>query len=252
MNISIAQAFSKSAKQYDRHAKLQRQVTDELFARISPPIENSTRLDLGNGTGYAHPLLANKNQKVIGLDIAYQMCRHYHDTYPDACSINADMEAIPLQSSSIDHVFSSMSVHWCSLDNVFAEIHRILKPKGSFAVSIVSDGSLYELSNTLTELGFDKQINNFPTINAIENALPNTQWECVWQTQTIVEHYTHIIDILRNIKAIGASTKLQATTRYPGKHFYNEANTLYHNQYGSSDKTIPLTWKVHYITGKKL
>ncbi|KAG0223698.1 S-adenosyl-L-methionine-dependent methyltransferase [Mortierella sp. GBAus27b] len=101
-------------------------------------------VDVGTGTGQVATVLADKFEHVYGVDASAAMLasavQKPNITY--RVSKSEDLSWIP--DSSVDVVTVAEAIHWFDLPRFFAEVKRILKPKGTFAV--ISYG-LAKLSN---------------------------------------------------------------------------------------------------------
>ncbi|KAG0223697.1 S-adenosyl-L-methionine-dependent methyltransferase [Mortierella sp. GBAus27b] len=93
----------------------------------------TTAVDVGTGTGQVATVLADKFEHVYGVDISATMLasavQKPNITY--RVSKSEDLSWIP--DSSIDAVTVAEAIHWFDLPKFFAEVKRILKPKGTFA-----------------------------------------------------------------------------------------------------------------------
>ncbi len=114
---------------------LDRQVLDTFVERIAA---GESVLDLGCGPGQVGKYLAERALLVVGMDLAQQMlfvARRRTGNGRLACG---DMRAIPIRSGSFSGVVAFYSVHNLprrALRTALAEIHRILKPSGTFVVA---------------------------------------------------------------------------------------------------------------------
>ena len=96
-------------------------------------------LDLGCGYGYYTDYFQNIGAEVLGVDGSSKMIEIAKNRYPncsfDICDIT---ESFPFEDESFDLVFCNqvlMDVE--SVEKVFSECYRILKPNGVFYYSIV-------------------------------------------------------------------------------------------------------------------
>lgn len=120
----------------DRRPTLRR-VLGRLFDRLLPG-SPETVLDLGCGTAYYWPVLAERCDRLLGVDISPAMLargrRHLIDSrqIPGLlfCSV---ADRIPLAAASVDVVLAVDALHHVAdLDAVLAEVRRILRPGGRF------------------------------------------------------------------------------------------------------------------------
>lgn len=129
--------------------------TEELLSLSA----SETVLDIGCGNGYVLNLLANRYScQFTGIDISESMIetasqrnvKFLKDGKMNFLCKNAvDM---PFADNSFDKAFTINTVYfWDSLENVLAEIHRILKPKGLFINTLYTNKTLDRISHTKFE-----------------------------------------------------------------------------------------------------
>jgi 2-polyprenyl-3-methyl-5-hydroxy-6-metoxy-1,4-benzoquinol methylase len=99
-------------------------------------IRNKVVLDSGCGKGEMSVLLAFQGAKVIGLDAskpAINDSRSLAQSFgvENHCSfIQAQSESIPIQSESVDIIFSKSTIQYMDREKVLDEYTRIIKPDG--------------------------------------------------------------------------------------------------------------------------
>jgi arsenite methyltransferase len=111
------------------------------FARIE---EGETILDLGCGAGIDSILAARRtgpSGRVIALDFLPEMLERTAAAAAEAGLANietleAEMEAIPLEDESVDHVITNGVINLSGRKRrVLAEIARVLRPGGELALA---------------------------------------------------------------------------------------------------------------------
>ena len=117
------------------HLPLDRSVLETFAGRMAA---GELVLDLGCGPGQVGQYLAELGLLVLGMDLSQRMllvARRRTGTRRIVCG---DMRSIPLSSGSLSGVVAFYSVHNLprrTLETALAEIHRILKPSGTFVVA---------------------------------------------------------------------------------------------------------------------
>ena len=100
------------------------------LASLSPPARIA---DLGCGSGVFSSILLQKGFKCVGVDIAFGLTFIGHKLYPDLKFVNADIEALPFRSESMDAVLLSAVVHHLPDSTACArEVFRVIRPGGVF------------------------------------------------------------------------------------------------------------------------
>lgn len=164
----IKQHFNKAAKHYDDYAILQYETTKELFSLAKPYLKGLT-LDLGCGTGYFQEISQIKD--IIQLDLAFNMCQiavQKNNNY----AITANINNLPIKENSLESIFSSLTLQWSeNLNLTLKEINHTLKKDHHLAFSIIGDGSLNELKESLAKTPPYPKTHSFITKENLKKAL---------------------------------------------------------------------------------
>jgi malonyl-CoA O-methyltransferase len=153
----LAQNFSRAAAHYRRHAALQQTVCERLAERLELfRIEPQVVLDLGCGTGHAWPALRRRFPRagLLGLDLAAGMLVESRRGrwWRRERLVCADAEQLPLADASVDVIFSSLMLQWCTPpDRALAECRRVLRPEGLLLLSTLGPDTLRELRTAWPE-----------------------------------------------------------------------------------------------------
>jgi SAM-dependent methyltransferase len=118
-----------------------RPVGEQAIARmhVAP---DSRVLDVGCGSGWATRLLADcaVNGRVTGIDISDEMvglARESSQTYANVDFEVASAEQLPFADNEFSHAFSMESLYYYKdIPKALDEIHRVLKPGGSFTAVV--------------------------------------------------------------------------------------------------------------------
>ncbi len=100
--------------------------------------QSSNVLDIGCGTGRLLGRLAAKYPSLqgTGLDFSAEMLRQAHRANrhrPRLIFVQGNAASLRFADEQFDAVFNTLSfLHYSEPDQVFAEIHRVLRPGGSF------------------------------------------------------------------------------------------------------------------------
>ena len=89
-----------------------------------------TVLDLAAGTGKLTRLLVSTGAEVIAVEPIEEM----RAKIEGARVLAGTAESIPLGDASVDAVTVAQAFHWFKPDQALAEIHRVLRPGGGFAL----------------------------------------------------------------------------------------------------------------------
>lgn len=127
-------AFGRTAREYELGrpewpAELLEQVVAELG--LAPDAEV---LDLGAGTGKLTRLLVPRFARVVAVEPDDLMRAVLEEVVPGAEALAGSAESIPLDANAVDAVFSGEAFHWFATPETIAELERVLRPHGAFAI----------------------------------------------------------------------------------------------------------------------
>lgn len=206
--LAIADSFSRAAEHYDQSAYLQRRIGTKLLSYLPDHLKLTHWLDLGCGTGYFTHHLTQKfpNSYGVGLDLAeamlYQAKCH---THADAWVVG-DGEHLPLQSNSIDLIYSNLAIQWChDFDRVLQEAYRVLKPNGIMLFTSLCEGTLYELAHSWKAVDDYQHVNSFLPFSHYQQIIDHSDFQMI-ETCCQVEmcYYQSIKVLMKELKGIGA------------------------------------------------
>lgn len=250
----VRRAFDSAADTYDDHAALQRLVVDNLLDSLDIiRIEPRTILDIGAGTGYCARGLTRRfrSSSVLLLDLSAPMLAAARTQAPRWRSreryVCADGEALPLADASVDFVFSSLTFQWCNdLDALFAECHRVLKPKGLLQFSSLGPDTLCELRDAWAAVDDRPRINQFIDMHDIGDALIRAGFASpVLECDVMTVTYDDVFSVMRDLRGIGAVNSLQGRRRGLSTAALLKQMAGHYERFRSAGK-LPATYEVVY------
>lgn len=204
----VAASFSRAAASYDAVAELQRHVGTQLLARLPVSLQPHRWLDLGSGTGYFTRALGERYGQETGLavDIAEGMLRHARPQGGAAHFIAGDAEALPLQTASVDLLFSSLALQWCAdFPRVLSEAQRVLRPGGVLAFSSLCVGTLQELRDSWQAVDGFVHVNRFRRFEDYQQCCAASGMQVLsLQRQAQALHFPDLRSLTTSLKDLGA------------------------------------------------
>lgn len=208
----VRAAFDRASVTYEAAAVLQARIADELLSRLEPfDFHPQVILDVGAGTGRAAAELKRRYRRsqVIALDLApgmLQQAARHQSLFRRFERVCADAARLPLESASVDIVFSNLMLQWCDpLDEVFAEIRRVLKPQGFFIFTTFGPDTLKELRAAWAEADTHNHVNRFLDMHDVGDALVRAGLaEPVLDVDRTQLTYSDGIALMRDLKCLGA------------------------------------------------
>jgi malonyl-CoA O-methyltransferase len=276
----LAQEFSHAATKYDHLAKVQKRIATVALQRLSKePV--AVAVDLGCGTGRHTPMVGLQANNTLALDIAYGMLQQTRTQSPQVIPIQADAEALPLASASVQRVFSSMMLQWCRQpDVVMAELHRVLSENGTAELAIMVAGSFHELHAASVKSRVAVAINHWasaaswqqaainagfdiaaPVSRGVIDAIPSyadnhsalgSHKSDATATYDYIDTHKNILSLLRSIKHIGASTLTEPVLRQGlTRAALQRLAQGFATQTGTQPDELRLTYRVCHLSLRK-
>ncbi|BBN81566.1 biotin synthesis protein BioC [Pseudoalteromonas sp. A25] len=208
-----AERFSKAAKQYQQHAKVQQQAASRLFSLLKS--DYNCLLDLGAGPLLHHEHLQKCASSVLHIDLSHGMLRQGPSNTWRVC---ADMDKLPLQSDSISGIFSNFAIQWSDAPaQLFKELARVSRPRAHVVLSSVLDGSLKEIAQAWKALDGQCHINQFLTLEQLEWFARDAGFTIKQSQQVCLkDSFASAKDALKSVKNIGANQLQNQNTKQSG------------------------------------
>lgn len=231
-----------NAQEYDKAAILEQEVGRRLFERLDfIKINPKVLLDLGGGTGTFTKALATKysDATVLNLDISENMLTQAKIPV----SLCADICSIPLKNHSVDFIFSNCVFQNCeALNELFAEIARVLKPEGLLLFSSFGPDTLKELRTSLKSLNPSYSSLALIDMHDIGDMLIQHHFfDPVMDAENIEMHYASFKDILTDLKTTGSHNAI-----IPLDFYATEGLESSYELYRRAQGELPATFEIIY------
>lgn len=200
---AVAAAFGRAAHSYNQHARLQRQCGEHLMT-LARPGDGLRVLDAGCGTGWFSQRWRAAGHQVTALDLSEKMLQQAENNHAADHYLPGDIEALPFAGASFDRCWSNLAVQWCSdLPQALRELQRVTKPGGQVLFSTLAAGSLAEVQQAFQALGRAAPVNQFASLEMIEQAA--AEMKATLTPYTLTQAFPDVLSALRSLKGIGAT-----------------------------------------------
>jgi len=209
----IRRSFERAAVGYDAAAGLQQEVCGTLLERLEWINFNpKVVLDLGTGTGQGVVQLRKQYPKaqLIAFDLAEGMLKRTSKRagwFRKPGLLCGDARRLPLADNSVDLIFSSLTIQWCSEDLValFSEFARVLKPAGLLMFTTFGMDTLRQLREAWAAVDEQVHVNRFVDMHDIGDALLAAGFkDPVMDVERHLREFGSVTEVMRSIKAMGA------------------------------------------------
>lgn len=247
----VEKNFSRAANSYDRVAKVQKKAIDLVLKLLDQKdLRIKNVLDLGSGTGLARQPLMERfgGASYHALDISFAMLRHAQQHAPQLTrSICADMDQLPIARDSVNLVFSTSTIQWCNdLKSLMLDIRRAMTSDGLFVFSTFGPNTLAELRFAFAQVDAEQHVRSFASQQVLESALKLAGFEHIMlQSTDHVIEYAHPMQLLKDIKAAGASYHPKQTQGFYSKTKFARMLASYPASEVRRD-SFPATYEVIY------
>lgn len=251
--VQVRAAFERAATSYDSAAALQREVADRLLERLDiVRLAPQRILDVGCGTGYGTDFLARRfrGATVIGVDLAHAMAQHarrrawWHWSARRRRFVCADAERLPIANASVDLLFSSLTLQWCQPALAFAEFRRVLRPGGLLVFTTFGPDTLKEVRAAWSAVDQQPHVHSFLDLRDVGDTLLASGFaDPVVDVERMTLRYQTVLDVLRDLKRIGAHNAASDRTRgLTGRQRFARFRAAYDAMAGEDG--IPATYEV--------
>lgn len=261
----IARQFSHQAHRYDEHAIVQKHIAHDLLRRVE--LVSGTFVDIGCGTGRATQALHQFSPNVIGIDLSMGMLQqaqiqaHCENSATSMSQskprtlnwVCGDAQSLPIQTASVDGVFSSMALQWCMpIEQAFSEVMRVIKAGGRAWLGLMIDGSFNELDTCWATICGQSKVNSFVSTQDLQNLpLSYINAKVSLETTTYTTWHPNLSSLLKSITRVGAGLSTSASLT-PGltKAQFRKIEQMYYSDFATS-QGLPLSYHVAFIEVKK-
>lgn len=245
----VAASFGRAATGYETAAALQRSTGSQLLEALAP-IDAHRILDLGSGTGHFAKQLATRftGAQILAVDIAEGMTRHARDItdVQRIAWVCADAESLPLESASIDLVFSNLALQWCASPiPALREIARVLAPGGRAHIATLADDTLWELRAAWRAVDDGVHVNRFESVAALLDAVQASGLRLKDLRQRYLRvPYADVLVLARELRTLGAHNLNEGRAAgLAGRRSWRRLQDAY-ARLAAPDGSLPASWRV--------
>lgn len=247
----VARSFGAAAAGYDAVAALQRAVGKSLLEPGPGQSGIERILDVGAGTGFFSARLAERYPmaQVLALDIAEGMLRQARSRFSGGC-VGGDAEALPFADQSVDLVFSSLAIQWCTCPmKAFAEFGRVLKPEGQLRFATFGPRTLVEMRHAWACVDSLTHVNEFVAAERLREALGAAGFDDIHVQSNVRQlDYPDVMSLMRELKGLGARNLTPRRPRHlVGKRALAKMIAAYPRSHPGSASSIQASFEI--ITG---
>ncbi len=172
------------------------------------------------------------------------------EPHPD---VVAHEDALPFAPGSLDLIASALTLQTVDdLPGTFVQIRRALKPDGLFLAAIPGGDTLMELRESLAaaevELkgGLSPRVIPFMDVRDLGGLLQRAGLALpVTDSDRVVVRYASMFNLMRDLRAFGATNPLVARSRSPeNRAFFIRAAEIYAERFADSDGRIRATFQI--------
>jgi SAM-dependent methyltransferase len=168
------------------------------------------------------------------------------------------IDRIPLEPESIDLAVSLMSLHEANdIPGALIQIHRALRADGLFLGAMAGGGTLAELRESLlaaeTDIygGASPRVIPFTDVRDAGALLQRAGFALpVADVDELTVRYDSMFDLMRDLRAMGASNALLARSRRPGsRRLFVRAAEIYAERFSDPDGRVRASFAIVWMSG---
>jgi malonyl-CoA O-methyltransferase len=217
---AIRRYAGRASAGYDAAAVLAAELRATLLRRLDfIAFTPAAILDLGCGTGAGAAALAARwpGARVVAVDFSPEMLeaalhRAGNTRLERVC---AGAESLPFPDAAFDLVFSNLMLPWCEdIDTVFAEVARVLAPRGLFTFTTLGPDTLVELRTAWRAADDVEHVHPFTDMHDIGDGLVRAGLsEPVLDVSRFTLTYPDTHALMRDLRATAAQNAASARRR---------------------------------------
>jgi malonyl-CoA O-methyltransferase len=207
----MRRSFDRAAASYDAAAVLQAQIRGVLLDRLDlTRLEPRVVLDVGAATGRGARALKQRypGARVIAVDSSAGMLRvaaRRRAWFRPFALLCADATRLPLADASVDVAFSNLLLPWCDPDALFAELRRVLAPRGLLTLTGLGPDTLKELRAAWAAVDSHVHVGEFIDMHDVGDALVRAGFAApVLDVERYTLRYPDVRGLVADLKATGA------------------------------------------------
>lgn len=175
-----------------------------------------------------------------------------------ADGVSAHAETVPFEPASLDLVVSLLALHEINdLPGMLIQARRALKPDGLLLAAFPGAGTLTELRECLlaaeTELygGASARISPLVDVRDAGGLLQRAGFALpVADVETITVRYPHMFALIKDLRAMGATSALADRSRKPASRLlFARAAEIYAERFSDADGRIRASFSIVWISG---
>jgi SAM-dependent methyltransferase len=168
------------------------------------------------------------------------------------------LDALPFAAGSLGLVVSAGALHWVEdLPGTFAQVRRALRPDGLFMAALFGGETLSELRQAFaaaeaeTVGGTSPRVAPFAGVRDIGSLLQRAGFALpVVDSERTTVRYTSILDLMRDLRALGAANPLLARRKVPlRRDTLMRLAEVYAERFADPDGRLRATVEVIWLSG---
>ena len=240
------------AKDYDRYAAVQREISDRLLDRLQYiNIAPKRIVDLGCGTGYMTEKLSQKYPKAVIIAVdgnATKLAKLQNKALSNVEMLQHDVDSLPIDDQSVDLIISSGLLHWLNdISHCLSECRRMLMPKGLLLFSTLGPNTLQELRKSIHSVNNNNCVHDFCDMHDIGDGLLSLQFsDPVMDSEVLTFLYETVDELLQDLKQTGSqNARIDRSRGLLTQNKLQKIKEHYHQQF-LDDGQYPATFEVIY------
>ena len=258
-NRNVVRAHrDRAAGTIENYDFLYRETAERLCDRLSDITRVfPTALDLGCHGGEIGQCVNGRGgiQRLYQCDLSAGMAARAAGANPRSAPFTrqADEEALPFGSESLDLVLSNLSLHWANdLPGAFIQIRQALRPEGLFLATMLGGETLKEIRQAMAEAEIAEEksvsprVSPFADVRDAGGLLQRTGFQLpVVDSETMTVSYPDPFKLMKDLRGMGETNAVN--DRRPG---FTRRRTMmrmaerYVALFGDSNGRVPATFQV--------